>query len=221
MSLTIKLKRGAHTHINTTDKAEGEPFYLTDSKELYIGDGDGKEDYFPPVINLAHFADKETPAVNDLIYIHDISKSDANIKARKTTFAEFKTALGIPATLWEDDEASLVPVASASQQLTIASIVVDHASSPNFQVGKGAVNYFEVSEDTPVTVNNTGFLVDGDENTVTIENLKSGTDGISQVVTSNDDGVLGGAGLGTLGEILKAGENGPQWGSTIDGGSLD
>lgn len=91
----IQLKRGLAANLPTTGMLAGEPMVTTDQGTLYVAtDAATKLPVVPDVAALTTM-----PAVDgaaDLLMILDASEASSQ-KAKKITFANFKTALNIPA----------------------------------------------------------------------------------------------------------------------------
>lgn len=91
----IQLKRGLKASLPTTGMLTGEPMVTTDQGTLHIATGaTTKLPVVPAIDDLTTM-----PAIDgaaDLIMMLDNSEASAQ-KAKKITFANFKTALNIPA----------------------------------------------------------------------------------------------------------------------------
>ena len=103
MALTIQLRRGTRSQLNSlnTGMAIGEPLYATDTHELYVATGTTTKK--PAVVDVAAleaFTESgQIEKANDLIYMYDVNVAapfSGQVKARKITFNQFKTALNIP-----------------------------------------------------------------------------------------------------------------------------
>ena len=95
MAVTIKLRQGTKTQAgNLTGLTVGEPLYATDTQELLIATA--ADAHAPAAIDVAAYGAIGGVATDDLIYMYDVSVAAGAVKARKITFADFKTALSIP-----------------------------------------------------------------------------------------------------------------------------
>ena len=90
----IQIRRGAYSALPATGLLEGEPLFCTDTGNLFVATG--ATTYIAAVPYLAGLAAIGTPAVGDLLMMEDID--GAGVKAKKISFADFKTALNIPAS---------------------------------------------------------------------------------------------------------------------------
>lgn len=90
----FQLKRGLKANLPTSGMLSGEPLVTTDRGTLHIATGsDSKLPVVPAIDDLATLAAVD-PA--DLLMVHDANEA-AGQKEKKMTFADFKTALNIPA----------------------------------------------------------------------------------------------------------------------------
>lgn len=95
MAVTIKLRQGLKAAIPTSGMTVGEPLYATDTQELYIATAATTK--APAALDLSGYDAIGAVATGDLIYMNDVSVAADAVKAKKITFADFKTALNIPA----------------------------------------------------------------------------------------------------------------------------
>lgn len=95
MPQIIKLKRGLKTNLPTSGMNAGEPMFTTDRGTLHVAiDATTKKPVVPAIDDLTTIP--SISASEDLILIHDASEN-AGQKEKKMTFADFKSALNIPA----------------------------------------------------------------------------------------------------------------------------
>ena len=94
MALTFIIKHGAIADIPTTGMTLGTPLFATDTTALYIATGaTTKATVVPDIASLGALG---VPATGDLILMEDVSLG-TEVRAKKISFADFKTALNIPA----------------------------------------------------------------------------------------------------------------------------
>ncbi|HOJ19833.1 MAG TPA: hypothetical protein PLT92_14810 [Ignavibacteriaceae bacterium] len=95
MSQIIKLKRGLKANLPSSGMNAGEPLFTTDRGTLHVAiDATTKKPVVPAIDDLSTIP--SISAAEDLIIIHDASEASAQ-KEKKITFADFKSALNIPA----------------------------------------------------------------------------------------------------------------------------
>jgi len=95
MAVTIKLRQGTKSQAGSlTGLTVGEPLYATDTQELLIATA--ADAHAPAAIDVAAYGAIGGVATDDLIYMYDVSVAAGAVKARKITFADFKSALSIP-----------------------------------------------------------------------------------------------------------------------------
>lgn len=95
MAITLKLRQGLKNALPTTGMAVGEPLFCTDTEELYIASGATTK--IPVKTDIAAFDAIGTIADDDLLQMSDTSVAAGSPRIKKVTFADFKTALNIPA----------------------------------------------------------------------------------------------------------------------------
>lgn len=97
MGTVITMRKGTRAQLDSlvTTLNDGELLYCTDTKELYVGTGTTTK--APISIDINALSALGVVADTDLILMSDASESAANVKTKKITFADFKTALNIPA----------------------------------------------------------------------------------------------------------------------------
>ena len=91
----IKLKRGLKSALPTSGLLVGEPLVTTDRGTLHIATGETTTIPVVPAIDDLSTLGAVSSA-EDLLIMHDASEASAQ-KEKKITFANFKTALNIPA----------------------------------------------------------------------------------------------------------------------------
>lgn len=91
---TLQIKRGLFAALPTTGMLAGEEYWTTDRNALYVAlSPTTKAPVLPPIDQLVALA-TITPAA-DFLIIHDADAT--GVKEKKISFADFKTALNIPA----------------------------------------------------------------------------------------------------------------------------
>jgi hypothetical protein len=194
--LTIKLRQGTKAQLGSlvTGMTLGEPLYVTDTYELFMGTG--AETKKAIAIDLADFdalAHGDVHA-DDLLYMYDVSVAATSPKARKITFDNFKTALNIPAG------ASDEKVATASGQT--AGYLGTNGTDGVLRVNTAGL---AMAHDTGVTTMSLSFASQAQGDII----YRGATDW-ARLAT------------GAATTLLQAGGAGanPSWTSTIDGGAF-
>lgn len=91
----IQIKRGSKAAVPVTGMLAGEQHFATDRGSMHIAlDAVTTQPVVPPIDDLGTIP---SVAVDDLLLIHDTSELGTNVMEKKITFANFKTALNIPA----------------------------------------------------------------------------------------------------------------------------
>lgn len=95
MAQIIKLKRGLKANLPTSGMNVGEPMFSTDRGTIHVAtDATTKKPVVPAIDDLSTIP--SISAAEDLLILHDASEASAQ-KEKKITFADFKSALNIPA----------------------------------------------------------------------------------------------------------------------------
>jgi hypothetical protein len=90
----IQIKRGLKANLPTSSMLAGEQHFATDRQSLHIAtDATTTAPVVPPIDDLSAIG--AISGADDLLLIHDASAT--GVKEKKVTFADFKTALNIPA----------------------------------------------------------------------------------------------------------------------------
>jgi hypothetical protein len=91
----IQIKRGLKANLPSSGMLAGEQHFATDRSSVHIAlDATTLQPVVPPIDDLGSIG--AIDGVSDLLIIHDASAT--GIKEKKVTFADFKTALNIPAS---------------------------------------------------------------------------------------------------------------------------
>ena len=115
MAEKVLLRRGAYADLPVSGLTLGEPLFSTDRGVMHVATAaDATLTVAPAVEELTALAAGEVSSANDLILIHDASVASGR-KEKKITFADFKTALSIPAA--SSDEYVKVNTSGASGYL--------------------------------------------------------------------------------------------------------
>lgn len=104
MAVTLLLKRGVKANLPTTGLTAGEPLYATNTNEIYAG-ADATT-YVPLQLDINAMGAIGAVATDDLLYMYDTSAGATAVKGKKITFADFKTALNIPAASTDEKVAT-------------------------------------------------------------------------------------------------------------------
>ncbi len=106
MSLKLKFRRGTKAQLaSVIDMEQGMPMYCTDTQELSIATA--ADAHAPAAIDINAYGALGSVAIDDLIYMYDVSAAADAVKARKITFADFKTALSIPESSTDEKVATV------------------------------------------------------------------------------------------------------------------
>jgi hypothetical protein len=107
----VQIKRGLKTNLPNSGMLAGEQFFTTDRGSLHVAtDTTTKKTVVPAIDDLEVLA---SVAEGDLVLMHDISESTPDTQMeKKITFANFKSALNIPAAS-TDEKVSIVSGATA------------------------------------------------------------------------------------------------------------
>jgi hypothetical protein len=192
MALTIKLRQGTKAQLGSlvSGMTLGEPLYVTDTLEVFVATG--AETKKTIAIDLADFDAISSVHTDDLLYMYDVSET--GVKARKITFANFKTALNIPSE-------------STDEKVAVAS-------------GQTAGYLGTNGTDGVLRVNSAGLAMSTNEGITTMAlSFASQAQGDIIYRGATDWARLA---TGTAGQLLQAGGAGanPSWVSTIDGGTF-
>jgi hypothetical protein len=195
MAIKIIIKHGAKADIPTTGMTLGEALWCSDTRELFMA-FDATNSY-PVAIDLEALTAIGTIATDDLLYMYDISATAGTPKYRKVSFADFKTALNIPAG--SSDEKVAVISGGTSGYLWGTT-----GSDGVIRMGNGLA-----------------WTKDAGNGYVTLKiNIASEAQGdIMYRGASTWDRLAAGAAAGYLLQTGGSGAN-PSWTSTIDGGTF-
>ena len=107
----VQIKRGLKANLPNSGMLAGEQFFTTDRGSLHVAtDTTTKKTVVPAIDDLEVLA---SVAEGDLVLMHDISESTPDTQMeKKITFANFKSALNIPAAS-TDEKVSIVSGATA------------------------------------------------------------------------------------------------------------
>lgn len=105
---SIRFQYGPFASLPVTGMNEGEPLWCNDTGQLFIASGATTK--MTAVPHIGSLSDSFTVATGDLILMEDID--GAGVKAKKITFADFKTALNIPAAS-TDEKVAVVAAGTA------------------------------------------------------------------------------------------------------------
>ena len=202
MALTIKLRRGTKTQLNSLNSgmAAGEPLFVTDTHELYVATGATTRK--PAVVDIGGLDDQFTSSAQiekevDLLYMYDVniaSPFTGQVKARKITFSQFKTALNIP-------EAS-----------TDELVAVNDSGTPGY-LGNGSDGVLRAGNGLAATVHVSNDYV--------TYNIHFDDEAHGDLIYRGES-TWGRLAPGTDGKLLMTKSTGsaPQWTDIIDGGTF-
>lgn len=195
MATIIKIRQGTRAQLDSLSSTmnAGELLYCTDTNELYVGTGSTTK--APIMIDATALSAIGAVADDDIIYMEDTSATAGTVKGKKITFANFKTALNIPA-------------GSSDEKVACAS--------------GATAGYLGTSGSDGVLRAGTGIsMTAGGSNAYTTLALSFASEAQGDIIYR---GASAWARLatGTAGQILQAGGSGanPSWTSTVDGGSF-
>jgi len=171
----------------------GELLYCTDTNELYVGTGSTTK--APIMIDATALEAIGAVADDDIIYMEDTSAAAGAIKGKKITFADFKTALNIPAGA-TDEKVACATGATAGYLGTNGSDGLLRAGNGVSMTAGGSNAYTTMAL----------YIADQAQGDI----IYRGASAWARLAT------------GTAGQILIAGGSGanPSWTSTVDGGAF-